>query len=153
MSYKNLYWLRGFFQFLYRLIYVRVFNMDISPLAKFSLSVKFDKTNPRGVHVGDYSYVAFGVAVLTHDLTRGVRRNTVIGKNCFVGANSIIMPGVTIHDGSIVGAGSVVTRDVISGVIVAGNPAVVIKSGVVVGHYGRLSSADITQSIEEKNFE
>ncbi|MCL4836088.1 MAG: hypothetical protein KJZ86_26855 [Caldilineaceae bacterium] len=41
--------------------------------------------------------------------------------------NSLILKGVTIGRGSVVGAGSVVTRDVPPGVVVAGNPAVVVK--------------------------
>ena len=57
-----------------RLIYVRLFKMDLHPTCNFSLSAKFDKTNPRGVHVGEYSYVAFDAAILTHDLTRGLPR-------------------------------------------------------------------------------
>lgn len=50
-----------------------------------------------------------------------------IGKNVFIGARSIIMKGVTICDGAVVGAGSVVTKDVPANAIVAGNPAKVIK--------------------------
>lgn len=46
-----------------------------------------------------------------------------IGENVFIGARCIILKGVTIHDEAIIGAGSVVTRDVGAGTIVAGNPA------------------------------
>jgi len=51
----------------------------------------------------------------------------VIGKDCWIGANSTILPGVTIGDFSVVAAGSVVTKNVPSGTMVAGNPAVVKK--------------------------
>lgn len=50
-----------------------------------------------------------------------------IKKGCWVGANVIILPGVTIGENSIVGAGSIVTKDVPERCIVAGNPARVIK--------------------------
>ena len=50
-----------------------------------------------------------------------------IGKNCWIGTRCLILPGVTIHDGAVVGAGSVVTKDVPPLAIVAGNPARVIK--------------------------
>lgn len=51
----------------------------------------------------------------------------VIEDNVFIGARSIIMKGVHIGNGSVVGAGSVVTKDVPANVIVAGNPAKIIK--------------------------
>ena len=47
----------------------------------------------------------------------------VIGNNVYIGNNALIMPGVTIDDNVIIGAGSVVTKSVPSGWIVAGNPA------------------------------
>ena len=50
-----------------------------------------------------------------------------IGRNVWLGAGAIILPGVTIGDNSIVGAGSVVTKDVPANVIVVGNPAHVLR--------------------------
>ncbi|KAF8714513.1 Maltose acetyltransferase, partial [Rhizoctonia solani] len=50
-----------------------------------------------------------------------------IGKDCWIGGAAIICPGVTIGDGSTVGAGSVVTKDVEPRCLVAGNPARLIK--------------------------
>lgn len=52
---------------------------------------------------------------------------TIIGKNCFIGCNSIILKGVHIGDNSVIGAGSVVTKDVPANCIAAGNPAKVVK--------------------------
>lgn len=118
--------------------YVRVFGMDIADSAWFSLKVRFDFTHPRGIHIGPESYVAFGAVILTHDMTRGLYADTRIGARCFIGAHSIILPGLSIGDGSIVGAGSVVTEDVPSGVIVAGNPAKVIRSGIRTYRFGCL---------------
>jgi len=51
----------------------------------------------------------------------------VVGKNARIGANTTVLPGVRISDDALVGAGSVVTRDVPAGKVVAGNPAKVIK--------------------------
>jgi len=53
---------------------------------------------------------------------------TVVKKGASIGSNATILCGVTVGEGAIVGAGSVVTKDVPSGVIVAGNPAKVIRS-------------------------
>ncbi len=52
----------------------------------------------------------------------------IIGDNVWIGGHSLVLKGVTIGDGAIVGAGSVVTRDVPSASVVAGNPARVIKT-------------------------
>jgi acetyltransferase-like isoleucine patch superfamily enzyme len=56
-----------------------------------------------------------------------VERDVVIGANTWLGANVIVVPGVTIGDGCIVAAGSVVTRDLPPGVVAAGVPARVVK--------------------------
>ncbi len=125
-----------------RFVYTKIWGMDLHPTCSFSLSVKFDRTNPKGVHVGARSYIAFDVAILSHDMTRGLYLDTRIGENCFIGARSIILPGITIGDGCIVGSGSVVTKDVPSGCIVAGNPAKVIRENVEVLPWGRLPEAE-----------
>ncbi|MCH1547142.1 MAG: acyltransferase [Flavobacteriaceae bacterium] len=52
----------------------------------------------------------------------------IIGKNCFIGANSIILKGVEVGDNAVVAAGSIVTKDVIKNTIVAGSPAKFIKN-------------------------
>ena len=116
----------------------RVWKLDIDPTVDMSLSAKFDLTFPAGVHVGAWSYIAFEARILTHDMTRNIRRHTTIGRNCFIGGRSLILPGVTIGDSCIVGAGSVVTKSVPAGSIVAGNPARVIYSGVELLTYGRI---------------
>lgn len=129
-----------------RLWYRRIWGMDIHPTAQFSLSAKFDRTFPIGVHVGPYSYIAFNARILTHDRTRGLYLHTRIGANCFIGGCSLILPGVEIGDNCVVGAGSVVTKSVPPRSIVAGNPAKVIRSGIEVGEYGRFLDADATES-------
>ncbi len=50
-----------------------------------------------------------------------------IGKNCWLGAGVIVVPGVSIGDDTVIGAGSVVTKDIPSGVVAVGNPCRVIK--------------------------
>lgn len=50
-----------------------------------------------------------------------------IGRNCWLGAGVIVMPGVTIGDNTIIGAGSIVTKDIPSGVVAVGNPCRVLR--------------------------
>jgi acetyltransferase-like isoleucine patch superfamily enzyme len=123
-----------------RLYLTRIWGMDLDPTCQFSLSTRFDKTFPRGIHVGAETYLAFDAAILSHEMIRALYAHTRIGRRCFIGARSMIMPGVSVGDGSIVAAGSVVTKDVPPRCIVAGNPARIIRSDIEVGPYGRLRS-------------
>tara|TARA_B100001939_G_scaffold347979_1_gene371780 strand:+ start:19039 stop:19575 length:537 start_codon:yes stop_codon:yes gene_type:complete len=52
---------------------------------------------------------------------------TVIGNDVWIGANVIILPGVTVHDHAVIAAGAIVTKDVPEFAVVGGNPAKVIK--------------------------
>jgi acetyltransferase-like isoleucine patch superfamily enzyme len=115
---------------------VRVWQMDIGEGTAISGSAKLDKTNPRGIHIGKYSVVTFGAAIVTHDYVNSRHRDVRIGDNCFIGAHSIVLPGVTIGDGCIVAAASVVARDVPAGSLVAGNPARIVERNVQTTHYG-----------------
>lgn len=116
--------------------YRTVWGMDLGEGLRISRSAKLDRTNPRGVHIGDYTLISFDVAIIAHDFIWSRPINTYIGANCFVGARSVIMPGVRIGDHCIIGSGSVVTTDIPSNSIAVGNPAKVIKSGIVTGKWG-----------------
>jgi len=96
-----------------------------------------DKTRPWLLSIGDYTKITRGCVILTHDYSLSVLRRkygvwigegaeTSIGKNCFIGMNSIILMGTQIGDNVIVGAGSVVHGIIPSNVVVAGNPARII---------------------------
>ena len=122
--------------------YRRFWGMTIAESARISLKANLDKTYPRGVHIDEGTWVAFGAVILTHDRVRGIFTNTTVGKNCFIGAHAIIMPGVSVGDGCVVGAGSVVISDVPAGSVVGGNPAKVLRSGLTVGKFGRYADAD-----------
>ena len=88
-----------------------------------------DPDFPWLIRIGDETVVSFGVTILAHDASTrrplGYTRvaPVAVGRRVFIGANAIILPGVTIGDDAIVGAGSVVSRDVAPGTVVAGNPA------------------------------
>jgi len=119
---------------------IRVWRMDIGEGTSISLSAKLDKTNPRGIHIGKYTAVTFGAAILTHDYVNQRDRDVYIGDNCFIGAHSIILPGVTIGDNCIVSVASVVVRDIPAGSLVAGNPARIVENNVKTDRYGVRSS-------------
>ena len=130
-----------------RITYLRkVWGMDIDPSAQISLSAKFDRTFPIGVHVGADSYVAFEARILCHDMTRGLYLHTRIGRNCFVGGRSLILPGIEIGDNCVIGAGSVVTKSFPSGSLIAGNPAKLLKENIDVGRFGRFTFADTNEA-------
>jgi acetyltransferase-like isoleucine patch superfamily enzyme len=116
--------------------------MTIGKDVRISLKVNIDKTNPRGVIIGDGSYLAFGATILCHDMSRNIQKDVIIGKNCFIGANSIILPGVVIGDEVIVAAGAIVTKNVPSNTIVSGNPAKPIRDGIKTGKWGILKKHD-----------
>lgn len=111
-------------------------GMRIGRWCKISGSAKLDMTHPRGVVVGDYTAISFDAAILTHDFISGRHVTTEIGTNCFVGARSIVLPGVRIGDNAIVGAGSVVYTDVPPRTVVTGNPARAVETGIVTGKWG-----------------
>ncbi len=90
-------------------------------------------TEPYLITIGDHVRVSFDVAFVTHDGGTHILREKYpnasiygkisVGNNVFIGARVIIMPGVSIGNNCIVAAGSIVTKDVKDGEIVAGVPA------------------------------
>lgn len=116
----------------------KIYSMNIHKSAKISFGAKLDKTYPVGIHIGSETYVAGGGVMFTHDYSRSLRVNTIIGNKCFIGANVIIMAGIIIGDEVIVGAGAVVTKSIPSNCIVAGNPARIIRENIKTTKYGKL---------------
>ena len=120
------------------------FRMDIGKNVKIAKTVHLDKNiNPKGIHIGDNTWLLRNAMVLAHDYCRGEngtgkRYQTYIGKNCVIGVNSIVLPGVKIGDHVVVAAGAVVTKDVPSHCIIAGNPAKVNKIGIEVNNLGQI---------------
>ena len=95
------------------------------------------------IYVGDYTMFGPNVTIATagHPILpelrqRGLQYNMPvrIGKNCWLGAGVIILPGITIGDDVVVGAGSVVTKDIPSGVVAVGNPCRILRE---VGEHDR----------------
>ena len=112
-------------------ILTAVYGMNIDRSARISFGTKLDKTNPKGIYIGEESYIASGALIFTHDYARGIHKDTI-------GANAIVMCGINIGDEVIVGAGAIVTKDVPSHCIVAGNPAKIIKTDIHTKKFGQL---------------
>ena len=122
-------------------------NVNIEKGAHFSQEVSIGDNSGIGVNAQIAPYVTIGSDVmmgpecLIYTSNHGMKRQgipmwkqkssktepVVIGDDVWIGARVIILPGVHIGDGSVIGAGSVVTKDVEPYSIVAGNPARVIK--------------------------
>lgn len=86
------------------------------------------------IDIGDYTQIAANVGIISgnHDLydtSKHIESFVKIGKYCWIGMNSVILPGVELGDFTIVGAGSVVTKSFSEGYcVIGGNPAKVIKT-------------------------
>ena len=101
-------------------------------------NIMVDCTRPYLLEIGDYTKITRGCIILTHDYSLSVLRRkygewigeggvTRIGENCFLGMNSIILMGTSIGNNCIIGAGSVVSGVFPDNVVIAGNPAKIIK--------------------------
>lgn len=88
-----------------------------------------------GIEIDEGTIWAANVVMVSanHDVTKKdmpweLERGIKIGKNCWIGANAVILPGVTLGDNTVVAAGAVVTKSFDTGrVVVAGVPAKIIK--------------------------
>ncbi|MCW2273509.1 acetyltransferase-like isoleucine patch superfamily enzyme [Rhodoblastus acidophilus] len=134
-----------------RLGLLRRAGMEIGRDCLISLRARLDPTNPRGIHIGDGVLIAFDAVIFSHDLSRHFHADTHIGDNCFIGARAIVMAGVRIGDNCIVGAGAVVTRDAPAGSVLAGNPARILRSGVITRKWGILAEA-YEEALARENF-
>lgn len=101
--------------------------------ANFNLTL-VDDTH---IYVGDSTMFGPNVTIATagHPILPALRVQAYqynapvhIGKNCWIGAGAVILPGITIGDDSVIGAGSVVTKDIPSSVVAVGNPCTVLRA-------------------------
>ncbi len=107
------------------------YKMDLGKGVRIAHKAHLDKSiNPKGIHIGDRSWILNGAFVMAHDHCRALRTDTYIGHDCVVGINAIIMPGVHIGDEVVIGSGAIVTKDIPSNSMAVGNPAKIIKTNI-----------------------
>lgn len=103
-----------------------------SVYANFNLTL-VDDTH---IYVGDYTMIGPNVTIATagHPILPELREKAYqfnqpvhIGRNCWLGAGVVVLPGVTIGDNSVIGAGSIVTKDIPANVVAVGNPCRVLR--------------------------
>lgn len=107
-------------------------HLEESFYANFNL-VLVDDTD---IYIGDKTMIGPNVTICTtghpayplyREMVAHYSLPIHIGKNVWIGANSVVLPGVTIGDNTVIGAGSIVTRDIPANVVAVGNPCRVMR--------------------------
>ncbi|WP_243388237.1 acyltransferase [Bacillus kexueae] len=109
-------------------LYRTCLKMDIGPYSSLAFMVMVDIMFPERIKIGRNTIIGYNSTILAHEyLVKEYRiGDVIIGDEVMIGANSTILPGVTIGDGAVVAAGTVVHKDVPAGYFVGGNPMQVI---------------------------
>ena len=120
---------------------IRKMGCHVGKNTFFGDYVRIDTSYADLIYIGDFTHITSGCRILCHqrDLTNYCKGDNAadlgykigevhIGKGVMVGMETLIMPGVTIGDGAIIGAGSIVDKDIPSWTIATGRPARVVKS-------------------------
>jgi acetyltransferase-like isoleucine patch superfamily enzyme len=111
-------------------LYRTFLGVKVGEQTSFALMVMLDVMFPEKISVGRNTVIGYNTTILAHEyLIKEYRLGpVVIGSEVMIGANSTILPGITIGDGAIVSAGTLVHKDVSPGCFVGGNPMRVIYS-------------------------
>ena len=110
--------------------------------------LNLDRVDPKGITIKKHCLIASGATILCHEHVYRDKHNVdlpllkpvVIGERTFVGVRATILPGVTIGDDCIIGAGAIVSKDIPDGSLAVGVPARVIRSGLKMNHKAILVS-------------
>ncbi|KOR81013.1 acyltransferase [Peribacillus frigoritolerans] len=109
-------------------LYRTFLHMKVGKHTSFALMVMPDVMFPEKISVGINTVIGYNTTILAHEYLIHEYRlgEVVIGDEVLIGANSTILPGLSIGDGAIVSAGTLVHKDVPEGAFVGGNPMKII---------------------------
>ncbi|MGE7919974.1 acyltransferase [Viridibacillus sp. NPDC093762] len=125
-------------------LYRTFLKMKIGDKTAFALMVMPDTMFPERIQVGSNTIIGYNTTILAHEYLIEEYRlgDVIIGDRVMIGANSTILPGVSIGDDAIVSAATLVNRDVPAGAFVGGNPMQIIYTK---------EQMDIKKSVNSKN--
>ncbi|MFP3508752.1 acyltransferase [Peribacillus sp. SIMBA_075] len=109
-------------------LYRTFLHMKVGKHTSFALMVMPDVMFPEKISVGINTVIGYNTTILAHEYLIHEYRlgDVVIGDEVLIGANSTILPGLSIGNGAIVSAGTLVHKDVPEGAFVGGNPMKII---------------------------
>lgn len=137
-------------------------GLEMTGVPRFiAKSVKFDDFDM--ITLGDRVVISSNVIFLTHDYSYttgliaidekpktdiGILGPIKVGNNVFIGMNSILLPGTSIGDNVIIGAGSVVRGKVPENVVVSGNPAIIVSD--IQSHITKIKQKEYSRLVDSK---
>ncbi|OGF16951.1 MAG: hypothetical protein A2W00_10970 [Candidatus Eisenbacteria bacterium RBG_16_71_46] len=121
-----------------RIVLYRMMGVSVGRHVFIGLDSYLDDQFPELIRIADDVTISFRVTICVHDDARRMDRVSpgqlegtvapvILERGCYLGAGCLLLPGITVGERSVVGAGSVVTRDVPRGKVVVGIPARVVK--------------------------
>lgn len=129
---------------------------NIHPSVVLERNLNLDRVDPQGITIKSGCLIASGVTILCHEhvyrnpnnSNLPLLKSVEIGERTFVGVGATILPGVTIGDDCIIGAASLVSKDIPSGSLAVGVPAKVIRSNLELNQKAILVKGDHFESAE-----
>ncbi len=109
-------------------LYRTFLRMEVGEQTAVAYKVVMDILFPERIKIGKNTIIGYNSTILSHEYLVGEYRigDVIIGDHVMIGANSTILPGVTIGDGAVVSAATLVHRDVPPGAFAGGNPMKII---------------------------
>ncbi|WP_432352746.1 acyltransferase [Sporosarcina sp. A2] len=109
-------------------LYRTFLRMEVGHQTAVALMVFPDVMFPERIRIGNNTIIGFNSTILAHEYLIDEYRigNVIIGDEVMIGANSTILPGVTIGNGAVISAASLVNKDIPAGAFAGGNPVRII---------------------------